>query len=163
MWKGWNLILSTPQPPCPPQTTHQPPPPQPLAQRPLRWPKLAPVLCSDGELNEIEMRLKHNQDFSLFKLTFILGVSISDPWLLLWWHLNPVSRRHAWLTIIMHILYSPCVSSLLLPAHPALLTLHSHDLRPLIPLLFSPSRSWSCQSIGPTLLKLACGATLQTC
>lgn len=111
------------------------------------------------------MRLKHNQDFSVFKFTFTLSVSISDSRQLLWQQLKPVSRRHAWLAIIMHILYSPCVSSPLLPAHPVLLTpLHSRDLHPLSSLSSSPpSRSWSYRSTGPTLHRLACDGTLQTC
>lgn len=40
----------------------------------------------------------------------------------------------------------------------------SHDLHPLSSLFSSPpSRSWSYRSTGPTLHRLACDGTLQTC
>lgn len=61
------------------------------------------------------MSLKHNQEHLTVNWVFLLV-----PQQLCCQQLNPVSRRHAWISIIMHFLYNPQVCPLFIfPPHPS--------------------------------------------
>lgn len=238
----------------PPRTTYTHSNPQPIVLRPLQWPKLTPALCSNGELNETEMRQNHpsipvsscrgslrssadsikhwvrggmclvhvgrvrfaglsQRDGQPFTLSFIPIAKLISTCCKLTHRKNtePTSAQHScrktiafptvlpgWIkksfqsqfefyswfeyfiptaplwTAVKSSQQETCMAYYyyaysLQPPHFFITascppcSSHPHPLLFTSPSLFSLSRSWSYRSTGPTLHRLACADTLQTC